>query len=372
MRFRLAFLCTVILVGEASAAVPPVVPGDSGRGARIFESEQCIRCHAINGRGGKMGLDFGRAMSRSYTPARFASTMWNHAPVMWGAIGAAKIRMPKLAPRDAADLFAFFYSSRFFDRPGEVARGQGAFDGKHCGGCHGITDSRAEGAPPVAKWESLADPVLLVRQMWNHSFRMRLAFARRNLEWQALTSGELDDILTYLRSLPETQHLVSRFSNTSDENGHRVFESKGCVNCHTGKLALENRLHDMTLTDIAVDMWNHAPRMMEQPPTLSAEEMRQLLSFLWMRQFVSPGGDIAEGKRVFSERRCGDCHFGGAHGAPQLPGQARRYSEVTIISALWQHGPQMLNRMKQAGIGWPQFGNPQELANLIAFLNSVQ
>jgi len=208
--------------------------------------------------------------------------------------------------------------------------------------------------------------------MWNHSFRMRLAFARRNLEWQALTSGELDDILTYLRSLPETQHLVSRFSNTSDENGHRVFESKGCVNCHTGKLALENRLHDMTLTDIAVDMWNHAPRMMEQPPTLSAEEMRQLLSFLWMRQFVSPGGDIAEGKRVFSERRCGDCHFGGAHGAPQLPGQARRYSEVTIISALWQHGPQMLNRMKQAGIGWPQFGNPQELANLIAFLNSVQ
>jgi len=372
MRFSLPLLSAVILLGGASAAVPPVVPGDSNRGARIFESEHCIRCHAINGRGGKMGLDFGRAMSRSYTPARFASTMWNHAPVMWGAIGAAGIKMPRLAPRDAADLFAFFYSSRFFDRPGETARGQEAFDGKHCSGCHGITDSRAEGAPPVAKWESLADPVLLVRQMWNHSFRMRQAFARRNLEWQALTSGELDDILSYLRSLPETQHLVSRFSNTSDENGHRVFESKGCVNCHTGKLALEDRLHNMTLTDIAVDMWNHAPRMMEQPPTLSEEEMRQLLSFLWMRQFVSPGGDIADGKRVFAERRCGSCHLGGAHGAPQLPGQARRYSEVTIISALWQHGPQMLNRMKQAGIGWPQFGNPQELANLIAFLNSVQ
>jgi cytochrome c2 len=32
----------------------------------------------------------------------------------------------------------------------------------------------------------------------------------------------------------------------------------------------------------------------------------------------------------------------------------------------------MLNRMKQAGIGWPQFRNSQEVANLIAYLNSVQ
>ena len=143
---------------------------------------------------------------------------------------------------------------------------------------------------------------------------MRIAFARRNLEWQALTSTQLDDILAYLRSLPETQSLASRFSNTSDENGRGIFESKGCVNCHTGPLALENRLHDMTLTDIAVDMWNHAPRMMERPPTLTPEEMRRLLSFLWMRQFVYPGGSIAEGRRVFSERQCGQCHYGGSHG----------------------------------------------------------
>ena len=52
-----------------------------------------------------MGLDFGRAMSRSYTPARLASTMWNHAPVMWGAMESAGIRRPKLTPGDAADLF---------------------------------------------------------------------------------------------------------------------------------------------------------------------------------------------------------------------------------------------------------------------------
>ena len=368
----LRFSAAALALYAASAAVLPVIPGDSTRGARIFESEQCIKCHAVNGRGGRIGLDLGRTVNRAYTPAQLASTMWNHAPVMFGAIKAAGIETPKLSPENAADLFAFFYSARFFDRPGQPSQGKELFLEKRCGVCHGISESRAEGAPPVAKWESLGDPVLLVQQMWNHSYRMRQAFARRKLEWQSLTSGQLDDILQYLRSLPETAHLVAHFSNTSGQQGEKVFEGKGCINCHKGALALEDRLKNMTLTDIAVDMWNHAPRMLDQPPTLSPEEMRQLLSYLWMRQFVYPGGSIAGGKKVFEERRCAECHAGGTHGAPQLPGQAHKYSEVTIISALWRHGPQMLNRMQQAGIPWPSFGGPQEVANLIAYLNSVQ
>jgi cytochrome c2 len=87
---------------------------------------------------------------------------------------------------------------------------------------------------------------------------------------------------------------------------------------------------------------------------------------------VYPGGNVAEGRRVFSVRHCAECHFGGQNGAPQLPGQARKYSAVTIMAALWHHGPQMLARMKQAGIGWPEFKNAQEMEDVIAFLNSVQ
>jgi mono/diheme cytochrome c family protein len=352
--------------------MPPVVPGDSTRGAKLFEAEQCIKCHAVNGRGGRVGLDLGKMVNRDYRPAHLASAMWNHAPVMWAAMEGAGIATPKLTPEGAADLFAFFYSARFFDSAGEAGRGKTTFDARKCSVCHGIEQSKAEGAPPVVKWESLGDPIQLVQQMWNHSFHMRQAFARRGIEWQALTTAQLHDILAYLRELPETRHLISRFSNTSGEGGAQIFEAKGCSGCHKGALALENRLQDMTLTDIAVDMWNHAPRMAQQPPLLNQDEMRQLLSFLWMRQFVFPGGSVEKGKQVFTTRRCADCHAGGTHGAPQLPGQARKYSEVTIISALWRHGPQMLNRMKQAGIGWPRFGDPKEVADLIAFLNSVQ
>ena len=368
---RFTVVATALLL-TARAAVLPVIPGDSARGARLFQGQQCVRCHAVNGNGGKVGIDLGRSVNRNYTPAQLASTMWNHAPVMWGAMDASGIQPPRLTAGDAADLFAFFYSARFFDRPGDAARGQQTFASRQCGACHGIQDSRAEGAPPVVRWESLADPILLVRQMWNHSYRMRQSFARRGIEWQALTTGELDDILAYLRSLPETRELALHFSNTSGAGGQRVFQSKGCAHCHTGSLALEDRLHNMTLTDIAVDMWNHAPRMMQPPPALSEEEMRSLLSYLWMRQFVYAGGGVAEGKKVFEERRCADCHAGGSHGAPQLPGQARQYSEVSIMSALWRHGPQMLRRMKEAGIAWPVFRNAQEVADLIAYLNSVQ
>jgi mono/diheme cytochrome c family protein len=362
----------VLFAVPLAGASLPVIPGDSARGARLFQTEQCVHCHSVNGKGGKIGVDLGRAVPRNYSPAYLASTMWNHAPVMWAAMEGAGIEKPQLSPQAAADLFAFFYSARFFEKPGDAARGRATFEQKRCAVCHGITESRAEGAPPVTKWDSLADPILLAQQMWNHSFHMRQAFARRKLEWQSLTAAELEDILVYLRSLPETAGLESRFSNTSGAGGERIFRVKGCANCHVGKLALEDRLHNMTLTEIAVDMWNHAPRMAQTPPTLSPEEMRQLLSFLWMRQFVYPGGDVAAGKQVFHERHCADCHISGRHGAPALPGQARKYSEVAIISALWLHGPQMLNRMKQAGVGWPRFANAQEVANLTAYLNSIQ
>src|SRR5919202_1756584 len=104
-------LAPIVIVFAARAAVLPVIPGDSTRGAKLFESEQCIRCHAVNGRGGKIGLDLGRIVNRSYTPAQLTSTMWNHAPVMWAAMESAKIQVPKLTPEGAADLFAFFYSA---------------------------------------------------------------------------------------------------------------------------------------------------------------------------------------------------------------------------------------------------------------------
>jgi len=129
----------VLTLSSAVAALPPVIPGDSERGAKLFEGQHCVQCHSVNGKGGKMGMDLSVAVDRGFTPALLASAMWNHAPVMWAAMEGAGIERPSLSASDAADLFAYLYSTRFFDRPGDAGRGKQAFTARHCGECHGIT-----------------------------------------------------------------------------------------------------------------------------------------------------------------------------------------------------------------------------------------
>src|SRR5580658_10618876 len=178
--FTLTFSAFALLaVPVLQAADPAVIPGDSTRGAKVFQTQHCVKCHAVNGVGGRVGIDLGRTVGRKFTPASLASTMWNHAPVMWSAIEGVGVEMPHLTANDAADLFAYFYSTRFFDPPGDVAHGQQTFEQRHCSTCHGVEESHAEGAPPVLKWESLSDSVVLAQQMWNHSYRMHEAFVRR-------------------------------------------------------------------------------------------------------------------------------------------------------------------------------------------------
>src|SRR5579871_3013502 len=171
-------------VSLAAAALPPVIPGDSDRGAKLFQNQHCVQCHSVNGKGGKMGMDLSARVDRGFTPALLSSAMWNHAPIMWTAMEGMGIERPKLSPSDAADLFAYLYSTRFFDKPGDTARGKEVFAARHCAECHGIKESRAEGAPPVVKWESLGQPIVLVQQMWDHSSSMRQAFARKKIAWQ--------------------------------------------------------------------------------------------------------------------------------------------------------------------------------------------
>ena len=99
--------------------------------------------------------------------------MWNHAPLMWAAIRERNIRMGDLDDQAAADLFAYFYSVRFFYKPGDAARGKTVFKSKHCAECHGLTEARLPAAKPVAQWESIGQPVALATTLWNHAATMR-------------------------------------------------------------------------------------------------------------------------------------------------------------------------------------------------------
>jgi len=352
------------------ALAAKIVPGDARRGEQLFKSEQCVLCHTFRGVGGVTAPDLSTRIGRDFTPAVMASLMWNHAPDMWAGMKKRGIVKAELSPESAADLFAWFVSARYFERPGDAARGKLAFTAKHCAQCHGIANSVAENAPPVAKWESLADPVVLAQQMWNHGARMREAFTAMRLARPRIAAQELTDMLVYLQNLPETRQLASNFTFPPSDSGEALFESKGCAGCHTGKMALEGLLRNQTLTDIAADMWNHQPSMKQPPPSLSQEEMRQIVGYIWARQYFLGNGNAERGSKVFAEKNCAACHNDPSSGAPKLAQGKDAYSDITLVAALWEHGPRMLDLMNQKKLAWPRF-TAQQMSDLIAYLNSL-
>lgn len=358
-------------IAGCSAFAADIVPGDAQRGAQLFETQQCIQCHSINGRGGKLAPDLGRRIDRDYTPAVMASLMWNHAPDMWAAMEKQGIARPQLNEQAAADLFAYFVATHYFEKPGDAGRGKQAFASKHCADCHGITTVKLPGAPPVARWGSLADPIALADQMWNHAGRMREQFGKLKLYWSELSGQDLGDLLVYLRNLPETKNVSRDFRLPAGESGDALFQSKGCAGCHTGQLALEDRLRSQTITDIAADMWNHAPNMGPNAPALSEDEMRQIIGYIWARQYFRGTGNSERGKKVFAAKNCATCHNDPSSGAPNLAAATVTYSDITMIATLWDHGPRMLDLMKQKNIPWPRF-NAQQMSDLIAYLNFIR
>ena len=76
-------------------------------------------------------------------------------------------------------------------------------------------------------------------------------------------------------------------------------------------------------------MWNHQPSMKNPPPTLSQEEMRQIIGYIWARQYFRGEGSAERGKKVFAEKNCATCHNDPASGAPKLAKGKDAYSDIT-------------------------------------------
>jgi mono/diheme cytochrome c family protein len=357
------------LLGINLAAAP--IAADSARGAQLFETLACVQCHSVNGKGGRLGPDLGRLVDRNFTPATLAATMWNHAPAMWAAMKDRDIRAGDLDEQGAADLFAYFYAARFFEKPGDAGRGKRAFAERGCAGCHGLTDYVRPLVKPVSQWDVLADPVALAEAMWNHRSRMAQETGAKRVRWPELSAQDLADILLYLRNLPSAPSRPAVFSIGAGSNGAVVFTADGCAACHGSGPVLAHQLQGQTLTEIAAAMWNHAPKMIAAGAKLvklDPGEMRDLLSYLWTEQFFESSGSASRGARVFEAKHCAGCHLNGANGAPKFPDANRSFNSASMVSALWHHGPRMLAQMQSTHVAWPRFEGTQ-MADVIAYLN---
>jgi len=355
----LALITPILLVPVASGANT----ADARRGAEFFTQQKCDQCHGSTG-----APDLTRRQSREYTPAGIAARMWNHAPRMWEAMQRSGLTRPSIDKSQAADLFAFYYSTRYFETRSDAGRGKKVFHDKGCEGCHSITGTGGPGTP-VAKWTSLTDPVALVSAMWNHAATMKSAVEGKGKGWPELTSQQLSDLMLYLGNLPETRGRSGEFQLPLPGDAQALFDAKGCVGCHKTAESLQVRLRGRTLTQVAVELWNHAPKMRESAKDLSPTEMRQMMGFLWAGSFFRPEGNTVRGKRAFDSKNCNACHGDPSSGAPSLAGRAPG-SAIEMVSVLWKHGPQMLEGMKQKNLQWPRLSTA-EMTDLMAYLRSL-
>jgi hypothetical protein len=75
---------------------------------------------------------------------------------------------------------------------------------------------------------------------------------------------------------------------------------------------------------------------------------------------------------VFAAKKCVVCHNDPSSGAPnlsELTSGGRHFSAATMISALTQHGPAMLAKMREKRLPWPHFSG-DDMSSLIAYLNT--
>ena len=351
-----------------------LLPGDMKEGWRVFTQKKCSTCHAIWGEGGKEGPDLGSLPGSYVSQSQLAALMWNHWPEMWGKMTARKIPLQKMDKQEMADLFAFLYFIRYMDEPGNPQNGKRLMETKHCGECHAVGKEGGKG--DLSRWGMYTNPILWAQMMWNHSPQMEQEMRKKGLRWVEFKGNEMVDLIAYIRSL--SSKMEKAYLSPGDlQSGKKLFSQKGCARCHSPRSEVDlSKKKDFprTLAQLAGMMWNHSYQMwkgMEEKgigrPTVSPQEMADLVAYLFSTQYFDEPGNPEEGKKVFIKKQCNLCHTKGTS-APNLTTLKGQISPILMAQAMWNHGPEMLEKMRKAKVPWRKVDG-KEMADLMEYLN---
>jgi mono/diheme cytochrome c family protein len=362
--------------------------GDAIYGKEMLEVRHCTACHQVEGEGNGKAPDLGRPGSKDISPAGVAASMWNHAPQMWQQMEKENIPVPMLTWLDAANFYAYLYSVRYFDPPGDASRGEKVFTSKTCAGCHALKASTEPGAPaptapPVSTWLTVAGPVTWMQQMWNHAAGMGDQIEQKGAGWPEFTLQEMVDLLAYLEKLPELGLANPGMAIGDGAVGRELFETKSCAECHTLGSPEEGKIDLMAVTreqprlsGLAVAMWNHRPVMAKaakeknlELPTFEETEMSNLLAYLFEKGYFPVRGNAEQGRAVYEAKGCASCHENGEAGAEPIHGTGAPFSAARLASAVWRHGPTMKAQINYREKQWPTL-TEQEAADLIEYLHT--
>jgi mono/diheme cytochrome c family protein len=299
-----------------------------------------------------------------------------------------KIARPDLTPEETGDLIAFLFTLNYFDPVGNPETGRRLFLEKKCVICHQVGRTGGVVGPSLDFLKEYSSPIYVATAMWNHGPTMVRAMESKGIKRPVFKNSELLDIISYFKSVSRVrgEEALYVLPGRPDE-GRRLFREKRCVECHSvngqgGQIGggLAERRLQLSLTQFAVSMWNKAPAMMKAMkendipvPRLQAEEMADIIAYLYSVRYFAPEGSPVHGAELVGSKGCLDCHSVAGKGGklgPQFERMKGLDQPETIVSAMWNHAGPMERKMRERSIAWPVLKGG-EMADLVAFLQSL-
>ncbi|MBI4465254.1 MAG: c-type cytochrome [Acidobacteria bacterium] len=288
-------------------------PGDVETGRRLFQTKRCAECHAVRGKGGKVGPDLATVASNR-NPVGWVAAMWNHAPRMMQAMEGRGVAFPTFQDNEMADLQNYIRlmgnspgEDRLYDRyirPPNADTGETLFRTKQCVQCHSLAGYGGKIGPDLSSVALPRKYGAIALAMWNHAPQMHRMMATLAISLPQFEAQELADLLSYLSSL-------SMKRPGDPAAGASAFAAKGCSSCHTvtgGATSVGPNLSslqgDFTPLSISGRMWNHGPAMLQimeksdvSWPVFTSKELADTLAFLKSIQAGSSQGSPSEAAR---------------------------------------------------------------------------
>ena len=373
---------SVFAAEDSSSAFLTGNPLDGGQ---LFQAKGCPRCHSIYGVGGGAGPDLGQGiLKRSLLD--IAGEMWNHSPGMAHVFQEQRAVRPTFTPEEMASLLSFLYYLGSMDPPGDAALGARVFVEQRCQNCHSLGGKGGTQGPQLDKYAQYASPIYLTTALWNHGKAMSGIMEQLHVPRPVLEKNDIPNLLAYIRTVGEEPGRVY-IAPGNLQRGEKLFSEKQCINCHSfkedgGKAGPNLRAKMMgSLMTIAGAMWNHAPKMWDtmntrgiSMPSITPEEMSDLLSYVYFLQFIDLPGDAKRGEVVYREKGCRKCHsLPGAAGTvgPDLTKVGKLQTPLEVVTEMWNHASTMEQKMLEESVVWPVFKGG-EMSDLLAYLLSLR
>jgi mono/diheme cytochrome c family protein len=373
---------------SCSFAFAQPLPEDPTRGARLFVSKSCVKCHALKGEGGKGGPDLGK-IDLGDTQLDLVSKLTNHIPSMLMGMEKAKVAKPILTGDEFAEITAYLYLIKFFDEPGNATRGRFLFTEKGCHTCHSLSGKSKEGAIGLDQFPQNISPIFISQAIWNHGPDMIAQMVKLGIKWPEFKGTEMMDLLEYIRANAKGPKEIAYINPGNPKQGKQVFAAKACIRCHSirgegGKggedLGKNAKTFYKSLTQISSRLWNKGPtvlaKMGQTPsgiPKFTPKEMADLITYLYFLHFTDEAGNIGNGKKVFSELGCSKCHGSDGRKGEIMNMDLSKYQKAAnpmeVAAGLWNHSGEIEKAMKEKGMLWPRL-KKGEMVDLLEFIRS--